>query len=172
MNKPENTKSFLMNPSDKILSLDELQKKIARWKFKDLKIVFTNGCFDLVHKGHIDYLFKAKQLGDVLIVGLNSDKSVKKLNKGENRPIQDENSRAIILSSLYFVNALVLFDEDTPLDLIKLIQPNVLVKGSDYKVEEIAGHEVVLSRGGEVKLIDYLPGFSTSGIEKKIKEGF
>ena len=152
----------------KILNQDNLRRDIARWRFLGKKIVFTNGCFDILHLGHIDYLSKAADLGDILIVGLNSDTSVKKLGKAHSRPIQDQNSRAVILASLSFVNAIVLFEEDTPLELIRFIQPDVLVKGSDYKIAEIVGHELVLARGGEVKLIDFLEGYSTSGIERKI----
>ena len=153
----------------KILSAESLQRLLLFWRFKDEKIVFTNGCFDLLHQGHIDYLSKARDCGSVLIVGLNSDESVKRLGKGSSRPLQDENSRALILASLHVISAVVLFNEDTPYELIKRIQPDVLVKGSDYKVEDIAGHDIVQAKGGEVKLIDFLPGFSTSAIEKKIK---
>ena len=162
MNKLEIIKS-------KIYSRETLKRQIAIWRFKGKKIVFTNGCFDILHFGHIDYLTKAADLGDILIIGLNSDISVIQLGKGKGRPIQDENSRSLILSSLHFVDAVILFDEPTPVELIAIIQPDILVKGSDYKIEEIAGHEIVLERGGEVKLIDYLQGYSTSGIEKKIK---
>ncbi len=154
----------------RIFTFDTLQSAIYSWRFKDYKIVFTNGCFDIIHQGHIDYLSKAADCGTVLIIGVNSDASVKKLSKGASRPIQDENSRALILASLHFVSAVVIFNEDTPYDLIKMIQPDVLVKGSDYKVEQIAGHDIVLAKGGEVKLIDYLDGYSTSAIEKKIRQ--
>jgi rfaE bifunctional protein nucleotidyltransferase chain/domain len=154
----------------KIMDRDTLVRMGLFWRFKDQKIVFTNGCFDILHQGHIDYLSKAADCGNVLIVGVNSDASVKKLGKGLSRPIQDEQSRALLIASLQVVTAVVIFDEDTPYDLIKLIQPDVLVKGSDYKVEDIAGHDIVLQKGGEVKLIDFLPGYSTSAIEKKIKQ--
>ncbi len=153
----------------KILSLTELSRKLTIWRLKGQKVVFTNGCFDLLHLGHIDYLSKAADLGNILIVGLNSDQSVRKLNKGSSRPIQDEQSRAMIMASLHVVSAVVIFNEDTPYELIKAIQPDVLVKGADYKVEQIAGHDIVLAKGGEVKLIEYLEGYSTSGIERKIK---
>jgi rfaE bifunctional protein nucleotidyltransferase chain/domain len=141
------------------------------WRFKEHKIVFTNGVFDLLHQGHVDYLSKAADCGTLLIVGINSDDSVKRLGKGKSRPLQDEYSRALIIAALHFVSAVIIFNEDTPYELIQLIQPEVLVKGSDYKVEQIAGHDIVLAKGGEVKLIDYLDGYSTSAIEKKILLG-
>ena len=153
----------------KILSDNLLQKALNTWRFQDKKIVFTNGCFDLLHLGHIDYLSKAGDLGDVLIVGLNTDSSVKRL-KGNNRPLQDENSRAKILASLEFVSAVVLFDEDTPYNLISLVKPAVLVKGSDYKPEQIVGYDILKSYNGEVKTIDFVPGYSTSAIEDKIRK--
>ena len=162
MTKPE----FLQS---KIYNKEQLARAIAIWRFKDNKIVFTNGCFDILHKGHVTYLAQAADLGDILIVGLNSDASVKKLHKGVNRPIQDQDSRALILASLHYVSAVIMFDEDTPAELIKLVQPDVLVKGGDWKPEEIAGYDTVKARGGEVVVIDYLPGFSTTTIEQKIK---
>ena len=162
MTKPE----FIQS---KIYKWEDLSRAIAIWKFKDNKIVFTNGCFDILHKGHVTYLNQAAGLGDILIVGLNSDASVKKLHKGAGRPIQDEQSRALILASLHYVSAVILFDEDTPAELIKKIKPNVLVKGGDWKPEQIAGYETIKANGGEVVVIDYLPGFSTTAIEQKIK---
>lgn len=155
----------------KIYKWEDLSRAIAIWKFKDRKIVFTNGCFDILHQGHVTYLAQAAELGDNLIVGLNSDASVKKLNKGANRPIQDQDSRALILASLHLVSAVILFDEDTPAELIKLVQPDVLVKGGDWKPEQIVGYDTVKARGGEVISIDFLPGFSTTAIEQKIKSG-
>lgn len=153
----------------KILTSQDLQKALTAWHLNHNKIVFTNGCFDLIHRGHIDYLSKSADLGDVLIIGLNSDKSVTKI-KGQNRPIIDEYSRALLLASFSFITAVVLFDEDTPYNLISEIQPDVLVKGADYRVDEIVGHDIVLSKGGKVVTIDYLPGFSTSAIEQKIRQ--
>ena len=153
----------------KILNNESLPEKLKAWHEAGKKIVFTNGCFDLLHLGHIDYLSKAADCGDVFIIGVNSDASVRKL-KGEHRPIQDENSRSRILAALSFVTAVIVFTEETPYELIKIIQPDVLVKGADYKVEQIAGHDIVLAKGGEVILIDFLPGYSTSAIEKKIRE--
>ncbi len=154
----------------KIINKQLLTANLTRWRFQQKKIVFTNGCFDILHLGHIDYLSKAKDLGDLLIVGLNTDHSVKMLKKGVNRPIQDENSRALILASLHFVDAVVLFDEETPYELIKTVQPDVLVKGSDYQPEEIVGYDIVKNKGGEIVTIDFLPGYSTSLIEEKIRK--
>lgn len=143
---------------------------LAKWKQENSSIVFTNGCFDLLHRGHIDSLAKAAVFGDKLVVGLNSDSSVKFL-KGKNRPLIDEQSRAIMLASLIMVDAVVIFDEDTPYELIKSILPDVLVKGNDYQVEEIAGYDIVLAEGGKVERIDLTEGFSTSGLIDKIKNG-
>ena len=153
----------------KILDLKRFESLHAYWSFKDFKIVFTNGCFDIIHLGHIDYLAKAADLGHKLIIGLNSDASTRRL-KGPTRPINDEHSRAMILASLIFVDAVILFDEDTPYNLIKTIQPDILVKGADYKPEDIVGYDIVMAKGGSVETLEYLPGYSTSNIEKKIKE--
>lgn len=155
--------------SGRLCSRETLFARSAAWKLKGDKVVFTNGVFDLLHLGHVDYLCKARDCGNRLIVAVNSDASVKQLNKGQNRPIQDQHSRAFILASLHMVDAVVIFDEDTPASLIEYLLPDVLVKGADYKVEQIAGHEVVLKHGGEVKLIELLPGISTTAIEKKIR---
>lgn len=163
MTKPE----FIQS---KIYKWEDLSRAIAIWKFKDNKIVFTNGCFDILHKGHVTYLSRAADLGDILIVGLNSDESVKKLNKGVNRPIQDQDSRALILASLHHVNAVIIFDEETPMDLISKVQPDILVKGGDWKPEQIVGYDSVKARGGEVVSIEFVPGHSTTAIEQKIKE--
>ena len=151
----------------KILSGDDLYRKLAYWHFKAMKIVFTNGCFDILHVGHVEYLAKAASEGNVLIIGLNTDASVRKL-KGNHRPINDQNARALIMASLNFVSAVVLFDEDTPYELIKLIQPDILIKGSDYKPEEIVGYDILKAKGGEVKTIDLVPGYSTTAIEQRI----
>lgn len=142
---------------------------VAKWKKDGQKVVFTNGCFDLLHLGHVDYLEKAKALGGKLVVGLNTDNSVSRF-KGPNRPIQDQASRARVLASLQFVDMVVLFNEDTPLDLISALIPDVLVKGSDYLAENIVGSEVVKKNGGEVKTIDFVPGYSTSRLIDKIKK--
>jgi rfaE bifunctional protein nucleotidyltransferase chain/domain len=155
--------------NSKIHTWETLKIQVATWQAQGKKIVFSNGCFDLVHKGHIDYLNRAADLGDVLVMGLNTDASVSKL-KGPHRPIQDEQSRLLIMAALQCVSAVVLFNEETPYDLIKLVQPDVLVKGSDYQPENIVGYDIVTSKGGTVKTIDFLPGYSTSAIEKRIKE--
>lgn len=152
----------------KILDQQELKKALNQWHDLGKKIVFTNGCFDLIHRGHIDYLAKSADLGDILIIGLNSDNSVKRI-KGTNRPIIDEYSRALLLASFEFVSAIVIFDEDTPYDLISLIKPDILVKGADYKIEDIVGNDIVRLNGGKVITLNYLPGFSTSSIVQKIK---
>lgn len=133
------------------------------------KMVFTNGCFDILHKGHIHYLAQAAGLGDFLVVGLNSDPSVKKL-KGENRPVQDQETRALILASLKFVDFVVIFDEDTPDKLIKALLPDVLVKGGDYKPEDIVGYDTVTTHGGRVLCLDFVPGHSSSKIIEKLKD--
>ncbi|MBE9480269.1 MAG: D-glycero-beta-D-manno-heptose 1-phosphate adenylyltransferase [Bacteroidetes bacterium] len=153
----------------KIFSKESLKYQLAIWRFLSKKIVFTNGCFDILHLGHIDYLSKAAEFGDVLIVGLNSDDSVRTI-KGINRPINNENSRAMILASLGFVSAVILFDEDTPYNLIKFVQPDILIKGSDYKPEDIVGYDIVKAKGGEIKTIDFLPGYSTTSIIDKTKK--
>jgi len=155
--------------NSKIIDRNNLQQLIEKWRLSNEKIVFTNGCFDIIHRGHIDYLSKSAALGTKLIIGLNTDASVRKL-KGDTRPIQDEQSRQIILSAFQFVDAVILFDEETPYELINAVQPDILVKGSDYKPEEIVGFDIVKAKNGEVITIDYLPGFSTSAIEKKIKQ--
>lgn len=162
MNKLEQLKSKIYTP-------EKLKSQLAIWEFQSKKIVFTNGCFDILHLGHIDYLSKARDLGDILIIGLNTDKSVRDI-KGKTRPITDENSRAMILASLSFVDAIIFFGEETPYDLIKFVQPDILVKGSDYKAEDIVGYDIVKAKGGKVITLDFLSGYSTSAIEKRIKE--
>jgi len=154
--------------NNKIITREAAQFRLASARFFGKKIVFTNGVFDLMHLGHVDYLAKAKDCGDILVVGMNSDSSVKMLNKGSTRPLQDQVSRATVLASLQFVDYVIVFDEETPYELIKSLQPDVLVKGADYKVEQIAGHDIVLAKGGEVKLIEFVSGYSTSAIERKI----
>lgn len=131
------------------------------------KVVFTNGCFDILHLGHVEYLAKAADMGDVLVVGLNTDASVKRL-KGEERPINNQDARALVLASLSFVDAVVLFDEDTPYELIKTIRPDVLVKGADYKPEEIVGYDIVTSYGGTVATIPLVEGYSTTRLIQPI----
>jgi len=144
---------------------------LEQWKQAKDTIVFTNGCFDLVHRGHIDSLAKAAEFGKRLIVGLNSDISVKIL-KGENRPLVDQQSRAVLLASMLMVDAVIMFDEETPYELIRSISPDVLVKGSEYEIEEIAGYDLVLASGGRVERIELTEGFSTSEIIQKVKNKF
>jgi len=154
--------------SSKIVSLEEIDEIVTDKKKEGNSIGFTNGCFDILHYGHIDYLTKAADFCDVLIIGLNSDNSVKKL-KGMHRPINDQQSRSYVLAALGCISFVVIFDKETPYDLIKLIQPNILIKGGDYSNEEIVGYDIVNSIGGEVTTIDFVPGYSTSIIEQKIK---
>jgi len=154
---------------NRIYNLEQIKRQLAVWHFFGRKIVWTNGCFDIIHLGHIDYLSKAKDLGDILIVGVNTDKSVRRIKK-EGRPINDETARSNIVASLHFVDAVILFDEDTPYNLIKLVQPDILVKGSDYKAREIVGADIVEARGGKVETLAFLPGYSTTLIEEKIKK--
>jgi rfaE bifunctional protein nucleotidyltransferase chain/domain len=156
------------NLKNKILNREELIKKIEDWRKEKCKIVFTNGCFDLLHFGHVDYLAKAADLGDHLIIGVNTDASVSKL-KGPSRPITNELSRLTVLAALESVSAVVLFEEETPYELIKMVQPDVLVKGADYSPDQIVGADIVLARGGEIKTIEFVPGYSTSSIELRIK---
>ena len=158
----------LQTIESKVMELDQLHRYLNTWRLKDQKIVFTNGCFDLLHLGHVDYLSKAADLGHKLVIGLNSDLSTSNL-KGPNRPITNEISRARLLASLFFVDAVILFDEETPLNLITALKPDVLVKGADYTIDKIVGADVVLANGGEVKTIEYIDGYSTTAIEQKIK---
>lgn len=158
-----------MNSTDKIFTLPQLQEQVNAWRDQGRKIVFTNGCFDLLHLGHVDYLEKARKLGDKLVLGLNTDASISRI-KGPTRPLQDEMSRARIMASLLFIDAVVLFDENTPLKLIEAVQPDILVKGDDYTVEGIVGHEIVLARGGDVKTVPLVKGYSTTNIVKKIEK--
>ncbi len=141
---------------------------LQTWKLNNEKIVFTNGCFDIIHHGHVNSLNQSAKLGTRLIVGLNSDQSVTIL-KGKNRPVLNEEARAIILAAFGFVDAVIIFPEETPAELISKIIPDILVKGNEYEIHEIAGHETVLANGGEVKALELVPGISTSEIIKKIK---
>ncbi len=154
----------------KIFDAEKLKWQLAVWKFRSEKIVFTNGCFDILHLGHIDYLAKAADEGSKLIVGVNTNASTSKL-KGPHRPINNEEQRSMILASLHFVDAVILFNEPTPYELIKLVQPDILIKGGDYKPEAIVGYDIVTARGGQVKTIDFLPGYSTTLIEERIRKG-
>lgn len=143
-------------------------KKVQAWREAGLKVVFTNGCFDILHRGHIEYLKSARELGDRLIVGLNSDDSVNKL-KGKTRPIQIESDRARILDALEAVNAVIIFEEDTPAELIRELQPQILVKGGDYEIQEIAGAETVRSNGGKVVVLPFVEGCSTTAVMDRIQ---
>lgn len=152
----------------KITDLQTLKSTVADWQKEGKKVVFTNGVFDLLHIGHITYMAKAAELGDKLIIGLNADASVKRL-KGDDRPVNDQNSRALLLAALFFVDAIVLFEEDTPQQLIAALLPDVLVKGADYAIENIVGAKEVIANGGEVKTIDFVEGHSSTAIIQKIK---
>jgi rfaE bifunctional protein nucleotidyltransferase chain/domain len=153
----------------KIYRMDqELDWQLAVWRFHENKIVFTNGCFDLLHLGHIDYLAKAASEGSLFIVGLNTDDSVRRI-KGEGRPIKDQESRAMSLAALGFVDAVVFFDDDTPIKLIETIQPDILVKGKDYESKDIVGADIVEKKGGKVVTMEFIEGYSTSAIIDKIK---
>jgi rfaE bifunctional protein nucleotidyltransferase chain/domain len=154
--------------SDKIKSLPEALATIAAWKAAGEKVVFTNGCFDILHVGHVDYLEKARATGDRLVVGLNTDASVRRL-KGQTRPVVLESGRSRVMAALGFVDLVVLFDEDTPKSLIEAVKPDILIKGDDYSVENIVGADFVISSGGKVQTIPLVKGFSTSTIIEKIK---
>jgi len=163
------TKNLEQTLLSKIQPLSALQTLRRQWKMEGKKVVFTNGVFDLLHLGHVTYLAKAAELGDKLIIGLNADSSVKRI-KGESRPINDQNNRAALLASLFFVDAVVLFDEDTPHTLITTLMPDILVKGADYTIENIVGAKEVIANGGEVKTITFVDGYSSTSIINKIKE--
>ncbi len=161
----------------KILDLDAAKKKMATWRLKGEKVVFTNGCFDILHKGHVTYLAQAAELGNKMIVALNTDASVKRQGKGEERPINKNDARAMVLASLGFVDAVVFFNADTPLFVIEELKPDVLVKGADYNPNEtdknsptyIVGSDIVRENDGEVVAIPLVDGFSTTSIIEKLK---
>ena len=162
---------------NKLATTTEAIQRIAKWKLQNDKIVFTNGCFDILHKGHVTYLSKAADLGNKLVVAINTDASVKRLGKGDDRPVNPEEARAFVLSALGFIDMVVLFDNDTPLELIQELKPDVLVKGADYDPNEtdssskkyIVGSVLVRSYGGSVEAISLVDGFSTTGIIQKLK---
>ena len=161
---------------DKILDLSEAKKTVVGWRNAGLKSVFTNGVFDIVHRGHIDYLYKAASKGDRLIIGLNSDSSVKRLGKGDDRPINAEAERAFLLAAFSFVDLVVVFSEDTPIELIRALEPDVLTKGGDYDPDVpegspsyIVGSKETKARGGEVLTIPFIEGFSSTKIIEKIR---
>lgn len=153
----------------KILSWEDLERRLAQWRILGKTVAFTNGCFDILHRGHISSLSEAAKEADYLVVGLNSDASTKRL-KGEGRPLNDEEARAIVLASLVMVDAVVHFEQDTPLELIRLVQPDVIVKGGDYTVDQIVGSAEVLARGGRVVINPIVEGFSTTSIAEKISK--
>ena len=158
-----------MSSSDKIVSREEAAERAKSWTSDGLKIVFTNGCFDLIHLGHVDYLERSRLLGDKLIIGLNSDESVARL-KGESRPVAVLESRSRVLAALEFVDLVVVFEEDTPYELIKELQPDILVKGNDYLAENVVGADIVQEKGGEVVTVPLVEGHSTSSIIERIKK--
>ena len=153
---------------NKIFTLTELNQQLKRWRLHNKKIVFTNGVFDILHEGHIASLGEAALYGHILIVAINADASVKRI-KGDSRPVYNEGSRTLLMASLVMVDAVILFEDDTPLNLIATILPDVLVKGGDYTIDEIVGAKEVIANGGEVKIVPLLEGFSTSGIIEKLK---
>jgi len=155
--------------SEKIVTRQQIPDLLDKWHKNNLRVVFTNGCFDILHLGHVDYLEKASALGDRMVVGLNTDASVKKL-KGPERPVNNEYARSRIMASLEFVHAVILFDEDTPYELIDIVKPDILVKGNDYTLDKIIGADIVLNNGGEVKTIPLVDGYSTTGIISKLKK--
>lgn len=155
----------------KIFTLTQLQHQIASWRVMNKTIAFTNGCFDILHEGHIYSLSQAAHEADYLIVGVNSDKSTRRL-KGPERPVNHEHSRALLLASLVIVDAVIIFEEDTPLELIKALEPDVLVKGGDYTIEQIVGAKEVMAGGGRVVINPIREGFSTTGIIQQIKSSF
>jgi rfaE bifunctional protein nucleotidyltransferase chain/domain len=165
-------KTNILNPGNsiqsKILTLSEGIKKVAQWRLIGKTISFTNGCFDIIHAGHISSLIEASSTGNILIVGLNSDLSPA-CKKGINRPVNDQNSRALVLASLSMVDAVIIFDEPTPIDLINALKPDVLIKGGDYKIDEIVGAKEVMSWGGKVVINRIIAGFSTTSIINKFQ---
>ena len=159
---------FHQQLKNKLVDRKALAGNLSLLRSQEKTVVFTNGCFDILHPGHVDYLCQARDLGDFMILGLNTDASVKKLNKAPNRPINNELARAGVLAGLACVDAILFFDEETPYDLISFVMTNVLVKGDDYSVEQIVGHDIVLANGGKVITVPLLQGFSTTAILKKI----
>ena len=152
--------------SHKILDTETLRQRLQHWRAVGNKIVFTNGCFDILHLGHVELLAQCRTWGDYVVVGLNSDASVKRL-KGDSRPINDQEARAAVLAALSFVDAVVIFDQDTPLELINAVRPDVLVKGGDYEADKIVGADIVRQGGGEVRIVPLVKGQSTSSIISK-----
>jgi rfaE bifunctional protein nucleotidyltransferase chain/domain len=153
------------------VDLVNLKRLVNIWRMKGDRVVFTNGCFDILHRGHVEYLQEAAALGDRLVIGVNSDASVRRQGKGADRPLNDEQSRAKVLAALRLVDAVIIFEEDTPLDLIKAIVPDVLVKGGDWSEDRIVGADVVKAAGGEVRSLKLVDGFSTTALVEKIRRG-
>ena len=170
--------SYNSKLTKKIISANDIVRELNLYRFHSQKIVFTNGCFDILHRGHVEYLTKARDLGNVLVLGLNTDASVKRQNKSPERPINNQETRAMILAALECVDHILFFDENTPLELIKIVQPDVLVKGADYDAKEtdpkskkyIVGSDIVKARGGDVATIDLTEGFSPTGLISKLKD--
>ena len=161
------TPSSGIDSAEKLLDAARVQRRVAEWRAAGETVVFTNGCFDLLHVGHITLLEDCRKFGSKLVLGLNSDASVRRL-KGPTRPIVGERERARVMSALASVDAVVIFDEETPLELIKALKPNVLVKGGDYTIETVVGHQEVLASGGRVEIVPTVEGFSTTNIVKKL----
>jgi len=161
----------MFNTAHKIVVQEEAAVTIAAWQTEGEQVVFTNGCFDIVHLGHIDYLEKARNLGDKLVLGLNTDASVSRI-KGPLRPVVNQYARARLMASLAFIDMVVLFDEPTPQGLIEALTPNILVKGNDYSVEQIVGAPYVISKGGSVQTIPLVEGYSTTALIEKIKKSY
>ncbi len=157
------------NTGFKVVNREAAARWVRSLQALGKKVVFTNGCFDLLHLGHVRYLEQARSLGDALVVGVNTDASAVRLNKGWGRPITPENDRAAVVAALACVDQVVLFGEETPLELITALQPDILVKGGDYKLKDIVGREVVLARGGRVKVIPFVPGYSTTDLFRRIQ---
>ncbi|MEQ8714278.1 MAG: D-glycero-beta-D-manno-heptose 1-phosphate adenylyltransferase [Cyclobacteriaceae bacterium] len=157
-----------METSNKIIDSNDIINRVKDWRSAGQKIVFTNGCFDILHLGHVDYLEKARTLGDILLIGVNTDASVRRI-KGPERPINNEYARLRMLSALAFVDGVTLFDEDTPLHLIQTVLPDILVKGNDYNISNIVGAEIVIDAGGKVETIDLVKGFSTTDIIERVR---
>jgi len=155
--------------ADKIISRKEAARWVREQQDRNLRVVFTNGCFDLLHPGHVDYLEEARSLGDVLLVAVNTDASVRRLEKGPGRPVNPEHDRARVLAGLAAVDRVVLFDEDTPLQILTELQPDILVKGGDYRLEEVVGREVVLARRGQVRILPFREGYSTSRLLERLR---
>jgi rfaE bifunctional protein nucleotidyltransferase chain/domain len=160
-----------MTASNKLITHFEALEKVRAWQASGKKVVFSNGCFDILHAGHVEYLTEARKLGDVLLIGLNSDASVRRL-KGPNRPVCAETDRAFVLSALRMIDAVTLFDEETPEELIGMLLPDILVKGADWDIERIAGARTILANGGKVLTLPLLEGRSTSGIIEKILQRY